>query len=279
MNHSAPADFRPATPVRERASFPTTAMNTLRKKLALAALSVALGVTSARAVMVTAYELIVDRDSSDFSRSLSRTTVIENESGPATTWRAGASTILAQNLLSSNWGLATGNTITWQHSLTGWTLPTYSNFTFTGGLLEIYAYGMTGWESGLVTVEGPTLSNPLRSSIILEEMYGGYFTNNFTGGSITGFVSDGALSVSVMPWAGDTFQIYSSRLSLYFDTSPLAGGLPDGSDGSAGSLVGPGGIAGVPESNSTLLLVAGASVLLWRFARRKTGGAAREKLS
>jgi len=25
--------------------------------------------------------------------------------------------------------------------------------------------------------------------------------------------------------------------------------------------------------------VAGASVLLWRFARRKTGGAAREKLS
>ena len=88
MNHTAPALLRSATPVRERASFSSTAMNTLRKKLALAALSVALGVTSAQAVMVSAYELIVDRDSGDFTRSLSRTTVIENADGTFTTWRA-----------------------------------------------------------------------------------------------------------------------------------------------------------------------------------------------
>jgi hypothetical protein len=254
-------------------------MNTLRKKLALAALSVALGVTSAQAVMVSAYELIVDRDSGDFTRSLSRTTVIENADGTFTTWRAGSSTILNENQVSSNWGLATDSTITWQHSLAGWSLPSYSGFKFTGGLLEIYAYGMTGWESGLVTLQERVGNDPYPTTIILDEMYDGYFTNNFNGGSITGFVSDGALSVSVMPWPEDTFQIYSSRLTLSYDTSPLSSGQPDGSDGSGGSLVGPGGIAGVPESNSTLLLVAGASVLLWRFARRKTGGVAREKLS
>jgi hypothetical protein len=240
-------------------------MNTLRKKLALATLSVALGVNSAQAVMVSAYELISDRDSSGSSRSLLRTT-----SDGTSTWRAGEATILAENQLSSNWGLSTGNTVTWQHTLTGWTLPTYSGFSFLGGMLEISASGMEFWESGLVRVE---------QFITLGELTDGYFSNNFTGGSITGFLNDGSLSVSVTPWSGDTFQVYASRLTLSYDTSPLAGGLPDGSDGSGGSLVGPGGIAGVPESNSTLLLVAGASVLLWRFARRKTGGVAREKLS
>jgi hypothetical protein len=239
-------------------------MNTLRKKLALAAFSVVLGVTTAQATMVTAYELITDRDSSDGSRSLFRTT-----SDGTSVWRAGEATILAENQLSSNWGLSTGSLVTWQHTLTGWALPTFSGFSFTGGLLEIAASGFEGWETGLVKVE---------NFISIGLLDSGYFSNNFTGGSITGFLDDGVLNVSVLPYQGDTFQIYSSRLSLSFDTSPLSGGLPDGSDGSAGSLVGPGGIAGVPESNSTLLLVAGASVLLWRFARRKTGGAAREKL-
>ena len=265
MHHSAPALLRSATPVRERASFPTTAMNTLRKKLALATLSVVLGVTSAQAVIVTAYESILDRDLSDTSRSLFRTT-----SDGTTVWRAGSSTILAENQLSSNWGLATGNIVTWQHTLTGWTLPSYAGFSFLGGMLEISASGMEVWEAGLVKVD---------QFITIGELTGGYFTNNFTGGSITGFLGDGALNVSVTPWSGDNFQVYASRLTLSYDTSPLTGGLPDGSDGSAGTLVGPGGIAGVPESNSTLLLVAGASVLLWRFARRKTSGAAREKLS
>ncbi|MFZ9839559.1 MAG: hypothetical protein ACO3JJ_13605 [Opitutaceae bacterium] len=247
-------------------------MNTLRKKLAAAALSVALGVTSAQATLVTAYELITDRDASGSSRSLLRTT-----SDGTTTWRAGEATILAENQLSSNWGLSTGSMVTWQHTLTGWTLPTYSGFSFLGGLLEISASGMDSWEAGLVRVE---------QFITLGELTSGYFTNNFTGGSITGFLTDGALTVSVTPWSNpfdssdtDTFQIYASRLTLSYDTSPLSGGLPDGSDGSVGSLVGPGGIAGVPESNSTLLLVAGASVLLWRFARRKSSGVAREKLS
>lgn len=269
MHHSAPAVLRSATPVRERASFSSTAMNTLRKKLAAAALSVVFGVTSAQATtvtssMVTAYELITDRDSSDTSRSLFRTT-----SDGTNIWRAGQSVILAENLLSSNWGLSTGDTVTWQHTLTGWTLPTYSGFSFTGGLLEISASGFDSWESGLVRVD----------NIILGLLDSSYFENNFTGGSITGFLSDGALNVSVTPWDGDNFQIYSSRLSLSYSTTPLTSGQPDGSDGGTGSLVGPGGIAGVPESNSTLLLVAGASVLLWRFARRKTGGVAREKLS
>ena len=219
MNHSAPALLRSATPVRERAFFPTTAMNTLRKKLALATLSVVLGVSSAQAVLVTAFESITDRDPSDTARSLFRTTT-----DGVTTWRAGEATILSENQLSSNWGLSTGNMVTWQ-------------------------------------------------------LTDGYFTNNFTGGSITGFLSNGTMNVSVTPWSGENFQIYSSRLTLSYDTSPLAGALPDGSDGSGGSLVGPGGIAGVPESNSTLLLVAGASVLLWRFARRKTSGVGKEKLS
>jgi hypothetical protein len=240
-------------------------MNTLRKKLAAATLSVVLGVTSAHAVMVTAYESLTDRDPSDTSRSLFRTT-----SDGTSVWRAGEATILAQNQLSSNWGLSTDSMVTWQHTLTGWTLPTYSGFSFLGGMLEISASGMDFWESGLVRVE---------QFITLGELTDGYFSNSFTGGSITGFLSDGALSVSVTPWSGDTFQVYASRLTLSYDTSPLTGGLPDGSDGNTGSLVGPGGIAGVPESNSTLLLVAGASVLLWRFARRKTGGVAREKLS
>jgi hypothetical protein len=245
-------------------------MNTLRKKLAAAALSVVFGFTSAQATtvtssMVTAYELITDRDSSDTGRSLFRTT-----SDGTNIWRAGQSVILAENLLSSNWGLATGDTVTWQHTLTGWTLPTYSGFSFTGGLLEISASGVDGWESGLIRVDNFYTLGLLDS---------GYFENSFTGGSITGFLSDGALNVSVTPWNGDNFQIYSSRLSLSYSTTPLSSGQPDGSDGGTGSLVGPGGIAGVPESNSTLLLVAGASVLLWRFARRKTGGVAREKLS
>jgi hypothetical protein len=240
-------------------------MNTLRKKLAAATLSVVLGVTSAHAVMVTAYESLTDRDPSDTSRSLFRTT-----SDGTSVWRAGEATILAQNQLSSNWGLATGSMVSWQHTLTGWTLPSYSGFSFLGGMLEISASGMEFWETGLVRVE---------QFITLGELTDGYFTNNFNGGSITGFLSDGSLSVSVTPWSGDTFQVYASRLTLSYDTSPLTSGLPDGSDGNTGSLVGPGGIAGVPESNSTLLLVAGASVLLWRFARRKTGGVAREKLS
>lgn len=245
-------------------------MNTLRKKLAAAALSVVFGFTSAQATtvtssMVTAYELITDRDSSDTSRSLFRTT-----SDGTNIWRAGEAVILSENLLSSNWGLSTGNTVTWQHTLTGWTLPTYSGFSFTGGLLEISASGVDGWESGLVRVDNFYTLGLLDS---------GYFENSFTGGSITGFLSDGALNVSVTPWDGDNFQIYSSRLSLSYSTTPLTSGQPDGSDGGTGSLVGPGGIAGVPESNSTLLLVAGASVLLWRFARRKTSGVAREKLS
>lgn len=272
MQHSAPALLRSATPVRERASFPTTAMNTLRKTLAAAAVSVALGVTSAQAVMVTAYELISDRDSSGSSRSLIRTT-----SDGTLTWRAGEATILAENQLSSNWGLSTGSMVTWQHTLTGWTLPTYSGFSFLGGMLEISASGMDTWEAGLVRVE---------QFITLGELTSGYFSQNFNGGSITGYLSNGTMNVSVTPWSNpfdsndtDTFQVYASRLTLSYDTSPLSGGLPDGSDGSGGSLVGPGGIAGVPESNSTLLLVAGASVLLWRFARRKTGGVAREKLS
>lgn len=266
MHHSAPALLRSATPVRERAFLPTTAMNTLRKKIALATLSVVLGVTSAQAVMVTAFESIMDRDPSDSTRSLFRTTT-----DGFSTWRAGEATILAENRLSSNWGLSTGNIITWQHSLTGWALPTYTPFSFLGGTLEISASGMDFWESGWVKVE-QFISLP---ALLVD----GYFTNNFTGGSITGFLSDGALSVSVMPLNGDNFQVYASRLTLNYDTVPLTTGLPDGSDGRAGTLVGPGGIAGVPESNSTLLLVAGASVLLWRFARRKTGGAAREKLS
>jgi hypothetical protein len=240
-------------------------MNTLRKNIALAALSVVLGVTSAHAVMVTAYESITDRDPSDSSRSLFR-----SSSDGTSIWRAGEAVILAENQLSSNWGLSTSSMVSWQHTLTGWTLPTYAGFTFLGGMLEISASGMDSWETGLVKVE---------QFITLGELSSGYFTNNFTGGSITGFLSDGALSVSVTPWSGDSFQVYASRLTLSYDTSPLTGGLPDGSDGSGGSLVGPGGIAGVPESNSTLLLVAGASVLLWRFARRKTGGVAREKLS
>ena len=272
MHHSAPALLRSATPVRERAFFPTTAMNTLRKKLALATLAVALGVNSAQAVLVTAYESIVDRDPSDTSRSLIRTS-----SDGTTIWRAGQSTILAENQLSSNWGLATDSIVTWQHTLTGWTLPTYEGFTFLGGLLEISASGMEVWEAGLVKVD---------QFITIGELTSGYFSQNFTGGSITGYLSNGTMNVSVTPWRDpfdssiyDSFQVYASRLTLSYDTSPLSGGLPDGSDGSGGSLVGPGGIAGVPESNSTLLLVAGASVLLWRFARRKTGGAAREKLS
>lgn len=265
MNHSAPALHCSATPVRERAFLPTTAMNTLRKKIALAALSVVLGVSSAQAVMVTAYELISDRDPSDTSRSLFRTT-----SDGTSVWRAGEATILAQNQLSNNWGLATGDIVTWQHTLAGWTLPSYSGFSFLGGLLEISASGMDVWEAGLVKVD---------QFITIGELTNGYFTNNFTGGSITGFLSNGTMNVSVTPWAGDNFQIYASRLTLSYDTAPLTSGPTDGSDGSGGSLVGPGGIAGVPESNSTLLLVAGASVLLWRFARRKTGGVAREKLS
>lgn len=240
-------------------------MNTLRKKLALATLSVVLGVTSAQAVLVSAYESIVDRDPSDSSRSLFRTT-----SDGFNTWRAGTATILAENQLSNNWGLSTGSMVTWQHSLTGWALPTFSGFSFLGGTLELSASGMDFWETGLVRVE---------QFITLGELSDGYFTSNFTGGSITGFLSNGSMNVSVTPWSGDAFQIYASRLTLSYDTSPLTGGQPDGSDGSGGSLVGPGGIAGVPESNSTLLLVAGASVLLWRFARRKTSVVGKEKLS
>jgi len=240
-------------------------MNTLRKKLALATLSVVLGVSSAQAVLVTAFESITDRDPSDTARSLFRTTT-----DGVTTWRAGEATILSENQLSSNWGLATGNMVTWQHTLTGWALPTYTPFSFLGGVLEISASGMDIWEDGLVRVD---------QFITIGQLTDGYFVNNFTGGSITGFLSNGTMNVSVTPWNGDNFQIYSSRLTLSYDTSPLAGALPDGSDGSGGSLVGPGGIAGVPESNSTLLLVAGASVLLWRFARRKTSGVGKEKLS
>jgi len=266
MNHSASALLRSAAPVRERAFLQTTAMNNLRNKITLATLAVVLGLSSARAGMVTAFEYIMDRDPGDDARWLYRTTSDGNR-----TWRSGETQILSENLLSSNWGLATTSTITWQHSLSGWSLPTYSGFSFLGGLLEIYASGVDPVEQGVVKVDNIiSLSSTLTS---------GYFTHNFTGGSVTGFLQDGAMNVSVRPWDGDRFQVYASRLTLTYDTSPLSGGLPDGSDGSGGSVVGPGGIAGVPESNSTLLLVAGASVLLWRFARRKTGGVAREKLS
>ena len=230
----------------------------------LAASASAAQATTVTSSMVTAYELITDLNSSDTSRSLFRTT-----SDGTSIWRAGEAVILAENQLSSNWGLSTSNTVTWQHTLTGWTLPTYSGFAFTGGLLEISASGVDGWESGLVRVD----------NIIQGLLTSSYFSNNFTGGSVTGYLQDGALNVSVTPWDGDSFQIYSSRLSLSYSTTPLASGQPDGSDGNTGSLVGPGGIAGVPESNSTLLLVAGASVLLWRFARRKTSGVGKEKLS
>lgn len=175
-----------------------------------------LGAQTASAVTITASELIEDSLSLDaFTRDLTRTRTSSNGINQVETDDA---TIIAQNLVDSDFGILSLGDVSFQHDLS-WLDP--AALTFNSATLEITAVGVVGGNE-VVLVDTVNIGSLTNNLLVQTTIFS--FNDPI---ALNLYLADGLLSVFIDKNNGAGFpgnlnfsSIYSSQLNVEYEAVP-----------------------------------------------------------